>query len=566
MPKIIQLSEQIISKIAAGEVIERPVYAVKELVENAIDAEASSIIVHIEKSGLETITVIDDGVGMSAQDVETAIKPHTTSKLIDDEMLNQIKTLGFRGEALASIGAISNLTLSSKRAEDSVGTSISVENGHIVSSSPIGLPTGTHVTVHQLFSAVPARKKFLKTERTEFRHITDLLVQYALSYPQIRFVLTHNSKQILDVVRSETIVERLRLLLGNDVYEGLVPVSYEDSYTSISGFVARPQLSTKSGLKQFLFVNNRRVADTIVSLAVKESFGNMLENTSYPVFVLFLTLPYELVDVNVHPRKEQVRFVHSQQVYDAVRIGVGEALAKYNITFASSLFVEENNTQATFGGTKTYAADMLKDTVVPWDVRSTEKINSSDIVQVHNLYLLTQTTHGLVLVDQHAAHERILYEQFSQEFVKQKQKTPLFQLITPVKLDVSVSDAELITEYQEVLQRAGFTLEHFGGNTFLLVAVPLLFRDRAKKELLRELLDNLRAEKGVKHIDQISQRMLAYLACRSAVMAGEKLNKKQMKELVEKLETTPNHTTCPHGRPTKITVSLDRLHVLFKRK
>lgn len=562
MTKIIQLPDDIISKIAAGEVIERPVYAVKELVENAIDAEASSVIVHVEQSGLARIAVIDDGEGISADELELAVKPHTTSKLRDEEMLAEIRTLGFRGEALSSISAISALTISSRTKDQAVGSMIVVRNGEIEKIVPNGMPVGTQVTIENLFGSVPARKKFLKSERTEFRRIIELVTEYALVHPEIRFVLTHNGKQVFDLPAGSDVSSRLSELLGKQLITSLLPVEYKDSYISLTGFLAKPQEVTKTGQKQYLYVNTRRVSDRLVSQAVKDAFGSMLETSSYPIFILYLSVPHELVDVNVHPRKEQIRFINTQLIYDGFYKAVSEVLANNNITFHTSLWDDVSTKK---GSVDTYAGQLLKESVTPWDVR-TEKILTTDITQLHNVYLLTATTHGFVLIDQHAAHERILYEQHLQAFEEKKKVMEIFQLTKPVVLELSMAERELLEEQKESLQEFGFIIESFGSGTYVVVCVPLLFRDRDIQKLVMELLEDLAEEKGARTLDRISKRMIAYLACRSAIMAGEKLNKKQMKELVEKLEQTPNNATCPHGRPTKIAVGLERVDKLFKRK
>jgi len=565
MAKIIQLPQSLIAKIAAGEVIERPVYAVKELIENALDAYATSIVIHIEQSGLRTITVIDDGEGMSAEDIAIAVKPHATSKLSDEDMLTQIATLGFRGEALSSIAAISDLTISSRRQMDAIGSQLHVVNGVVENVIPFGMPSGTHVTVKDLFSPVPARKKFLKSEKTEFRLIAELVMQYALSFSHVKFSLHHNGKQIVDIPKVNNIHERVYLLLGKDYFSSLMPIDHEESYTKISGFLARPPFTSSSATKQFIFVNGRIISDRVVSQTVRESLGTMLEKTHHPVFILFFTLPYDLIDVNVHPRKETIHFSNTLLITQAIKSALGKSLAKHTTLYDESIFDEDTYTYDKSGSTKTYAADMIRENVKPWDVRSQDKILTSDILQLHNLYLLTQTTQGFVLIDQHAAHERILYEQFSQEFTKQRKSSQAVLLANPLSFELSIGDGSLVEEHSDLFASLGLTFEHFGGNTYLLTTIPIIFQDRDPRRLINELLENIREEKNVS-LDEMSQRMLAFLACRSAVMAGEKLSKKQMKDLIEKLEETPNNATCPHGRPTKIAVSLDRLNRMFKRK
>jgi DNA mismatch repair protein MutL len=560
MPKIHQLSEQVISRIAAGEVIERPVYAVKELIENSLDAGADSISIQIEGAGLKKIVVSDNGEGMSEQDLLESFKPHTTSK-IDDDLVG-IRTLGFRGEALSSIASISRLVLASKTEENSAGYQVSLRGGETEHTGPVGMPEGTSITISDLFSSVPARRKFLKSERTEFRQIVDLVTQYALAYPQVRFLLLHNKRVIFDLPKNQTIEDRIKKLLGTTIFARLFPIISEPSFLEIQGFVAHPQISTRQLSKQYLFVNRRAVSDKMISTAVKEAFGSLLDSTSFPVFVLFLSLPYEAVDVNVHPRKESISFVSKEAVFDAVKQSIERTLTENNLTFENLNFLPFSSRAGT---TDSYAADVLRESVTPWNVKEAGKIlKNSDISQIHNMYLLVQTKQGMMLVDQHAAHERILYEQFSRELARKKQEIKSFELKQPMIIDFSFADTEQILEHLESLAGLGFDIEPFRENEFRINAVPELVKDRDVHQLIIELGEQF--ELGKKDaIDAFSNRMISFLACRSAIMAGEKLTKDEAQRLLEKLESTENNTTCPHGRPTKIEVSVESLNKMFKR-
>jgi len=302
MNKIHPLPDDIIARIAAGEVIERPVYAVKELLENAIDAKASVITIHIEEAGLKKITVIDNGEGMSKADILESFRPHTTSKIAGDTM-HEIRTFGFRGEALSSIAAISDMTIASRLVTDTSGYAIELKQGNIEKSGPIGIPAGTIVTVNNLFYTVPARKKFVKSIRTEFRHIIDLINIYALSYPNVRFTLIHNKKTILDISSNQSILDRIKQSLGEKIYRNIIPIQYEDGYIKLSGYISKPQVYAYTPEKHYLFVNKRKISDKLISQAIKDAYGTLLETSAYPAAILFIDVPYELVDVNVHPRK-----------------------------------------------------------------------------------------------------------------------------------------------------------------------------------------------------------------------------------------------------------------------
>ncbi len=563
MKKIITLPEHIISRIAAGEVIERPAYAVKELIENAIDAGADSITIHIEDSGLKKITVSDNGEGMSKDDIQESFKPHTTSKVIDETLVG-IKTLGFRGEALSSIASISQMTIQSRTADNPSGVQLTLKGAAIEHIGPIGMPPGTTITVQNLFHTVPARKKFLKTARTEFRHILDLISSYTLAYPNIKFLLTHNKRTVLDVSKNQSREQRIEKVLGPSFASHLLPIASTSSYVQIEGFIAHPQLTTRTQSKQYIFINNRFVTDRLITTAVKEAYGNLLENTQFPVFMLFLQLPHESVDVNVHPRKEQVSFVNHTMVFDTVKEAVAKTLANNNLTFYNASF---NAYSPRAGTTSSYAAKALKHEVTPWTVKDDLRIlKTADIQQLHNTYLLVQTQQGILLIDQHAAHERILYQQFKDAFVKKRKKQEQVILPSALYIDLSLSEAEVLEEYQETLSSFGFVLEHFKDTTYAITAVPALFQDRDLKTLITEMLEELATGKHIADIDHFSDLMISFLACRAAIKAGDTLTRDEAKKLIEKLQETEQNATCPHGRPTQIEMGVDSLHKMFKRK
>jgi DNA mismatch repair protein MutL len=570
MAKIHQLPQTLVSKIAAGEVIERPVYAVKELAENALDAGADEIKIIVEDAGLKRISVIDNGEGMSLEDLQECFKPHTTSKLISEEQLHHIHTLGFRGEALSSIAAISKLTVNSRQKDAAGGNSIVLVEGAIDKISPTGMPTGTQIHVENLFYPVPARKKFLKSLRTEFSHIIDVVTHFAFAYPSVQFTLTHNGKTIFDLPKTSDVVERISILLGKDVFSNLLPVSFEDEYVSINGFLAKPQITTKTPHKQFLFINNRKISDKGISLRIKSSYGTLLEKQAYPVCILHLTVPYERVDVNVHPRKEEVRFVDTQQVLDTVERAVVQSLAAYNIVFSANTWKESiflGDAERSFDGksTQSFAGKLLKEEKQPWVLLQNAKMQLNDVMQMHNLYLVSPTQNGIAFIDQHAAHERILYEQYLELFKQKKTLQDVYTFAKPKVLDVPLAESELLQEHLSLFEEMGFEIEHFKGSSYLLHAVPELFQDRDHKTLLSDVLENLRMDGKDAGFDAITRKMIAYLACRSAVMRGDSLTKAQAKDLLEQLEKTPHNATCPHGRPTRVLIDVELVNKMFKR-
>lgn len=555
MNKIIQLSPDVVAKIAAGEVIERPAYAVKELIENALDATATAITINIEESGLLRIQVIDNGEGMSREDLEISFLPHTTSKITHEDELIGVKTLGFRGEALSSIAGISDMTIQSRPIHNSSGTTIEIRQGRVEHRGSIGIPPGTIVTIDGLFSPVPARKKFLKSLKTEFRAITDIVLHFALSYPTIHFTLTHNKKTIFDLPIKKDEKERLIMIFGEDAMEHLLPLNFSDSYLTISGYIGKPHIASKGNQKQFLFVNKRSITDKLISLAVRESFGTLLPSSSTPLFGLYLTLPFEVVDVNVHPRKEQVSFINNRMIFDLVKQAVSETLMSNNITYHIDTF--ENSLRK--GETTSFSATMLKETILPWNRMDT-------LLQIHQTYILLTTKNGLVFIDQHAADERIFFEQFSKSFENEKKSKNIYTLPKPLKISLSLSEKQLIEEYQTTFENMGFSLEEFGSQTLILRTIPVLFKGRKIEKIIKDMLSDLRDDRGIKSIDTTSKRMLSFLSCRAAVKAGDTLTPTQMKTILKDLENTPNNTTCPHGRPTRIDIALETIHKYFKRR
>lgn len=564
MSKIRTLPLHTINKIAAGEVIERPMYVVKELVENAIDANADSIMISLYNSGLDTIVVADNGEGMEKEDILQCYKRHTTSKIDSDEDLFHIQTLGFRGEALASIAAISNLTIKSRQKEALAGTEITIEGGVFKKTKPIGMQIGTVVKVDKLFSTVPARKKFLKSSTTELRYIMRKVTEFMIAYPHIRFTLIHNGKILLTSTKLQSSLQRVELFFGESIAKNFVEINYAESYLSLSGFISKPQFSLPSHSKQHIFVNKRSIQNNLISSAVKSAYGTLLEPVMHPVFIFFLTIPYELVDVNVHPRKEEILFHSEDMLREFILKAVTQTLSKNNLTFFDKRWKDNKGDSAETvmlreGGTHSYAAQILKDAM-----NIDDTIVSSDIMQVHRTYLVMQTKTGLLLVDQHAAHERILYEKLLSIFKSKKKIPTKYYLSKKIKISISHTEILLIEEYKELLSSLGFEL-YQKDNELLVAAVPELFKDRDIEIFINEIIDDLQSDNSIKDVDMQTERMISYLACRSAVMAGDKLSEEQCKQIIEDLKKTENQYTCPHGRPTQYEIPFAQLHKEFKR-
>lgn len=545
------LKPEIASQIAAGEVIERPAYAVKELIENAIDARANKIRIDLNRGGLSLIKVTDNGMGMDKDDLLMCFMPHATSKLSKQEDLHHISTLGFRGEALSSISSISHISIASKKG--TTGYMALLEYGKLISVEKIGMPVGTSISIVKIFDRLPARKKFFKSERTEFRRIVEIVSDFALSYPDIEFILNHNNKEYFAFTKYHTLERRIQTLLGDSLFVNLLPINYENSFVKLSGFIARPQYSVKGTSKIFTFVNKRRVYNSLISLAIKDSYKNLLEYGGYPIAILNINIPHEYVDVNIHPRKEEVRFYDSENVYTSIVEGITQTLNQHNLTFFNVSWKD--------AGTKTHLGRLLKYELLS-EMDTMKK--GTKVLQVHNLYLITETEKGVLLIDQHAAHEAILFRKLKDNYKKLKNNDSSEILEKPKLLSLSLSDLELLTENRNLFMNMGITFEDFGGK-IRVVSIPKLIHDRDIEDTITEILEDIRLNKKTKDIDTRTYRMLSYLACRSAIKGGTSLTDEESKKLIEDLQAEDLVYTCPHGRPVKIELSLTHLDKMFKR-
>lgn len=561
MTKINQLPQEVISQIAAGEVIERPAYALKELLENALDASATQIEIELEESGLRRLVIHDNGEGMSKEDLETCFLPHTTSKLSSKDDFAHIQTLGFRGEALHSIAVTGRLRIQSRQKGSTSGNEVIIEDGILIESHKIGMPEGTSIIVEELFAKTPVRKKFLKSSPTEFRFIMDIFTQAGLAWPEVGFRITHNKKLIVDLPANQTELERIESLFGGALHAHLLPISMQEGEVLIRGYISKP-LSERLPQKQFYAVNKRQVEYQLLSNHLKQAYGSLLEPRRHPFAVLFITIPHHYVDVNIHPRKEELHILNEQIVAELLQKTVLATLESNNLTYMPEYGTDTLHD----GGTKTYAAKVLRKQVDPWGKEFTEWKQSGDVLQVHNLYLIVQTKKGVLMVDQHAAHERILYEQFMEEFTREKNKLEIIELEKALTFGMGYAESEIIREYLNELQEIGFDIEEFGSNIFKLNAMPKLLQDRDPVALLQEIVEDYQSGLGMVSIDKKTNRMLSYLACRTAIKSGDKLTKEQAKEVIKKLEDCKTQYTCPHGRPVKVEITIPELEKLFHRR
>ena len=591
MSKIVLLPEDLINKIAAGEVIERPASVIKELVENSLDAGATKILVELEESGKRRIKIIDNGEGMSPEDAEKSILRHATSKIRSVDDLFSIKTLGFRGEALASIAAVSKLSLITKQKNVLEGFSLQIEGGNILSRNIVGTEQGTTLDVQDIFFNTPARKKFLKTDAVELKHCADVITHYALANPAVTFKLTHDNNILLHSPALNDSRSTIASIYGVQTAKELLEVKYQDDKIKINGFISKPYHVRNDKNQQVLFVNGRWIKNADVTNAVYEGYHSTLFVNKHPVFVLHLQLDPETIDVNVHPQKQEIKIEQKEQVAAAVAVAVREALqsnklmptvdvnTEQQITFGTPISRKEvkasvkypfepsaQTVSAVEEAAAMYDSAEANVPVIIEQFKSTElvheKLPSMKLFgQVHKTYFLAETEGGLFYIDQHAAHERVMYESLLNQFLHGKVEVQ--QLLQGEVLDVSVAEKILLEEKKEELKKLGFDLEYFGGNAFAVKTIPLVFGKVKISELLHDILSMLENKKSIL---EKKEEILTRMACRAAVMAGDMVTIPQMEKILRELSKTELPYTCPHGRPTLMKVTIDELEKKFRRK
>lgn len=556
MGKIKVLPKDVVSKIAAGEVIERPANVIKELVENSLDAGATAIRVEIEDSGFKKIAVFDNGLGMTRDDLEICVLPHSTSKISTHEDLYKVATLGFRGEALNSIASVAGLTIFSKTKDQDYGFRIDIQDGDVLNISPEAMNNGTSVVVADLFYNIPARKQFLSNKTYEYTQIVEMLSLLALSNSLIGFTFYNNGKEVFTLPKNQTFKDRIEQLLGTNLDQNFVQTSHKGNKVEISGFISKPNFCFKNTKKQILFVNGRNVASSLISTVVRDIYGNLIEFRMHPAFVLNLVFAPGLIDVNVHPRKESVRFLHTSDVFEDLKKALNSSLQSSDLTFIKQGFDSLNELSA---------HEVVAHYHAQPNLFSHE--SSQNFLQVHNMYLVVENEKGITLIDQHAAHERILYESFLQRFAnkingefKKLEKDEVFNL--------SVSDSQTLLNNLEFFELIGFKIEEFGKNKFRVTHAPAVLRDRNYELIISDFLCDINGEFGNGQLDvadEKTKKALSYLACRSAIKTGEALTQDEAANLLAVLDMTHSAYTCPHGRPTKVDIPLSEINRFFKR-
>jgi DNA mismatch repair protein MutL len=603
LSKIILLPRDVSDRIAAGEVIERPASIVKELLENSLDAGADEVSIELEKGGKESIKIVDNGEGMDADDLKLAFMRHSTSKIRDFDDLMRIRSYGFRGEALSSIASVSRMEIMSRTAGQQAGSRIIIENGDILDASQAGSPPGTSIAVSKIFAAVPARKKFLRSDKVEQGHCLDAITRTVLARENLRVHVTCNGKVLLHVPRAESISERAALVLGPDFSRSSLPFCAERNGIKIHGLLSRPDFTRSNGRAIMFYVNGRFIKDNLLHHALTGAYKKLIEPGRYPYAVVLLELPPGEVDVNVHPAKTEVRFGNSSEVYDLLRSGAAEALSR--------ILPDSHNSQAPDRVYRIYSdsprvdsrgqagsvqeqramfnvpRSMSRKSAVNIDLsnllkaaeekRLAEKVVDSEpqgyfsgleyIGQYAGTYLIFSGLDGLVLIDQHAAHERVIFEKL--RAASRENNISSQTLLIPEIINLSVADTENVLAASESLNSIGFAVEPFGDASIAVRAVPAVVGALDIRDIMESLAAGIsergRAVGPDTGTSEWKDNIFVFLACRAAVKANHELDDREISALCRDLDSIPFASNCPHGRPVFIHFSHREIERMFRR-
>jgi DNA mismatch repair protein MutL len=566
LPEIRVLPEEISQKIAAGEVIERPFSVVKELVENSLDALSTDIKVELKDGGKSKIRVVDNGSGMKLEDAQICFERHSTSKISKESDLEEIVTLGFRGEALPSISAVSRVVLKTTHRGDEKGTQIEREGEELLRVSDVGFPQGTSVDVSDLFFNLPARRKFLRSERSELNQIVRYLAQVSLAHHDVGFSLYHEGRVVFNYPPVDSLKERIFQVYGKTAVENLIEIEHEEGTQRLFGYASRPPSGRKDRKRQYFFVNGRLVKDKILQAALNQAYSGFLERDFYSEAYLFLAIPHSEVDVNVHPAKTEVRFVDSSSIFRCVARGLERSLLK-------GLGIKEVYPTQASEQTGSWIEELPHPSVIPGFGRQAERpffelfpegeeIRPFPQIlgQYMDLYIVVAEEEGIRIIDQHNAHERILFEQYAD--IDRTKKWPRKLALLPVLFELSRSQELSLEENRQLLEEAGFQVDAMGGSSFALKEYPDIFKEEEAKDVFLSLLEEMSA----KEIENKKNAVVATLACKTAIKAGEPLSFEKMTYLIEELEKTKNPSLCPHGRPIQVKIDRTSIEKGLKRK
>ncbi|MEW4527867.1 DNA mismatch repair endonuclease MutL [Maioricimonas sp. JC845] len=630
-PRIQQLSTSVINKIAAGEVIERPASVVKELLENSVDALSTRIEVDIEQGGAELIRIVDDGEGIHPDDVPLAIASHATSKISAADDLFHVQTMGFRGEALASISEVSRFRLRTRQADQLAGVEMQVDGGEMSPLQPCGCPPGTQIEVRELFFNTPVRRKFLKTPATEFAHISEQFTRVALANPRLHMVLRHNNKSVYELPATDRLIDRLELFFGSQLAESLIPIEKSSGDLRVWGYVAQPRQSKATRKGQYLFLNGRWIQDRSLQHALTEAYRGLLMVGRQPIAYLFFEVPASDVDVNVHPTKSEVRFRDSQQMYRLLLSTLRNTFLGMDLDSPLSLRSDDagnrGSAPADVQKTQRELVDWANDQLARW--KPTEDLSdleaampeppaapaappaplptfdppttdaTTDVtspaapgdnadapagpsaaapapsappadlpetpraLQVHDCYLVVETREGITVIDQHALHERIMYEHLRRRVLGGAVEVQ--RLLMPVTIELSSREAGLLLDRTELLAELGLLVEPFGGNSVMLSGYPTMLAKADPAELLRAVVEQIdSAGQSVTRRDLLDS-LLHMMSCKAAIKAGQRLKPEEIDSLLAQRHLVDDHHHCPHGRPTALTLSRAELDRQFGR-
>ena len=591
MSKIQKLSTQLANQIAAGEVVERPASVVKELIENSLDAGSTQIDIDIEGGGSKLIQVSDNGGGIEKEDLVLALSRHATSKIHNVDDLEGIATLGFRGEALASISSVSRMELSSKAQTQEAAWKVSSDGENHSSLEPSAYPQGTRVTIRELFYNTPARRKFLRSEKVEFGHLSDMVNRIALAHFDVGFALNHNQKNNLRLAKATTEIEkdkRVAKVCGQEFLNSAVTIDMSGAGLRLWGWVAQPTYSRSQGDMQYFYVNGRAVRDKLVTHAVRQAFADVLYNKRHPAFVLYLELDPTMVDVNAHPTKFEVRFREGRMVHDFIYRSLHKAIAE----ITPEAIVQEHTDRPILSPASMSAGKAADYTYQPRqasmafkaseprhayqalykqdDVALLETEEPAEIpplgyalAQLQGIYILAENQIGLVLVDMHAAHERIYYEQMKKAY--QTGRIIAQPLLIPITIAVNDNEASLVEEHNDMLNTLGLQIERMGPETITVKQVPEVLRKADVEAVIRDVIADLNTFGESKRVEETINHIMGNMACKSAIKANHRLTLPEMNALLRSMETTERSGQCNHGRPTWVQLSLEELDSFFLR-
>ncbi len=595
--RIVVLSEEVANQIAAGEVVERPASIVKELVENAIDAGARDIRVELIKGGCQSIRITDNGSGIEREDAALVFERHATSKISRLEDIYRTGSFGFRGEAMASIASVAKVEMLSRRPDDLEGTKALARAGSIVEISPAGAPAGTQITVTEIFANVPARRKFLKTEPTEQSACLDAVTRLSLAHPDVRFVVTADGREVFAAPAVKDVSERVSRIMGNDFNSHCLTINGQRENVRLRGFISTPSFTKSNSKGIYLFVNSRFIRDNSITHAVLAAYRQVIEPRRYPAAVLFLDLPGEEVDINVHPAKLEVRFKNSREIYDLISKTLAQRLAESKTLPASYAYrlAPSEKSSASSGFLKSQDAYSIADRPrevytrrnleraihddlfaraanqpdIPGpieDLSCREKITFDSrpyLGQLAETYLVFGGSDSMMLVDQHAAHERIILERLKASSIMKTFSQPL---LIPEVVSLAPAQVALLEDAIPLLSDIGLELEIFGRDTVVVKAMPVSVQHVPAGDIISDLADQLSDGQSSPSLVERKEKILASLACRAAIKANATLSPEEVEALCRDLEATPFNATCPHGRPIRVQFSLTEIERMFKRK